>query len=333
MKKIVNESLGAVHTDILIDKLSRKITKNEIKINDIYCKSYTNDKTKIAGITLIALIITIIVLIVLAGVTVFSLQNTEILNKSKMAQEKTKYESAKEIIELKLIEVKADCYSQNITYDIDQVEKAIKDSNEITIEKFYNDNVASIKDGTTENVVNLSGIVVSANEYNKYKFLLGKEGDITGVTNKKIAETTDEKEFVNVAKFEKETLKISSNDSKDNVKKVEDDSNKYYLFKNGTINNIVWTGKMSGGTSNVGSYTIGKLLEIETHGIWCGYVVDSPYIDFSNYKKICIKFESLNRENIYYSTVNVAIDAQYSAQRSFNSNMHILSRQYNCANN
>ena len=60
MKKIVNESLGAVHTDILIDKLSRKITKNEIKINDIYCKSYTNDKTKIAGITLIALVITTI---------------------------------------------------------------------------------------------------------------------------------------------------------------------------------------------------------------------------------------------------------------------------------
>ena len=147
------------------------------------------------AITLIALVITIIVLLILAGVTIVAIKNVNIINRSKQTKDITKYETAKEIIDLKLMEIQTDCYSQNIEYNILEIEKGIKNDKKIEIEKFYNDDIASLKEGVTEDVVNLSGIVVYAKEYEEYKFLIGRQGKIDGVTTNQITNTTDETEF------------------------------------------------------------------------------------------------------------------------------------------
>ena len=54
-------------------------------------------KNKNKGITLIALVITIIILLILAGITISSLTNTGLFKNAKLAKEKTEKEQEKEI--------------------------------------------------------------------------------------------------------------------------------------------------------------------------------------------------------------------------------------------
>lgn len=199
-----------------IDKSLSRINKhacthtgslNEIKNNYIKHKNRNSLSIKSNGaITLIALVITIVILIILTGVIIVAINNTNILTRSKQAKNITRYETAKETINLKLMEIQTNCYSQQIEYNLLEIEKEIKVDEKITIEKFYNADISKLKDGVTENIINLSGIVVSVNEYEEYKFLLGKQGKIIGVTTNKITYITDEKEFENLENFEKNTF-------------------------------------------------------------------------------------------------------------------------------
>ena len=78
-----------IYTDSSIE-IKKEKNKINSKINN---KSYASDKSKIAGITLIALVITIIVLIILAGITIISINgNNGILGKTKIA--KGKYQNS-----------------------------------------------------------------------------------------------------------------------------------------------------------------------------------------------------------------------------------------------
>ena len=98
MKEVEAESLGAVHTHthtILLENNridSRKITEN--KIAELIIR---NKK----GITLIALVITIIVLLILAGVSIAMLTGTNgILTQAQKAKMTTELSSYKEQLEL-----------------------------------------------------------------------------------------------------------------------------------------------------------------------------------------------------------------------------------------
>lgn len=174
-----------------------------------------NKKKNIKGITLIALVVTIVILLILAGISISALTQTGLFGKTKQAKAVSRYSDAKETINLKLMEIETNCYSNNKEYNIKEISEAMKEANNITIEKYYNDEIASIKNGVTENKINLTGIVVSVNEYNKYKFLLGKEGKIEGVTQKEVNDTIDKGEFKDVNQFEKDIFgtTIEKNDS------------------------------------------------------------------------------------------------------------------------
>lgn len=70
-------------------------------------KQYILDKKNNKAITLIALIITIIVLLILAGVTLnMIVGNKGILNKANKADENTKYKTAYEELKLKILETR-----------------------------------------------------------------------------------------------------------------------------------------------------------------------------------------------------------------------------------
>ena len=172
------------------------------------------------GITLIALIITIIVLLILAGISISALSHTKLFEKAKNAKSISRYSNAKETINLKLMEIETECSNNNIDYTIKEIAKEIKKSDNITIEKYYNDNIASIKNGITENIINLSGLVVSVDEYNEFKFLLGKDGNIVGVTTQQITDTTDKKEFKDINQFEKETFGDKIDNEKEDQKDI-----------------------------------------------------------------------------------------------------------------
>ena len=98
LEKVTNESLGAVHTHThththtgdLLNKRKIGLCKSNLDIvkdeSQIEQKSYW----KSAGITLIALVITIIVLLILAGVSIAMLTgNNGILTQAKLAKENT----------------------------------------------------------------------------------------------------------------------------------------------------------------------------------------------------------------------------------------------------
>ena len=155
------------------------------------------------GITLIALVITTIILILLAGISISLLTNTGLIQKTQNAKSISRYSNAKETINLKLMEIETGCYTNNKEYNIREISKKMKETDNITIEKYYNNEIASIKNGVTENLVNLTGIVVSVNDYSEYKFLIGELCQIQGVTTKEVTDTTDKSEFEDIEKFEK----------------------------------------------------------------------------------------------------------------------------------
>ena len=132
------------------------------------------------GITLIALVITIIVLLILAGVTINILLGQDgIINRTQQAKEQHEYAAAKEIIDLKLAEIYTDAVSNNEEYTMKKITTEMDKDTTITIEQKYFNTTASLKSGVSGSVDNLKGIVVSANQYSRFKFLVsGKNGSI-----------------------------------------------------------------------------------------------------------------------------------------------------------
>lgn len=157
---------------------------------------------------------------ILAGISIFALKNTGLFDKSNIAKEKTEYATAKETIEMEIMQISADCYGNNKDFNIQELAKQMKTANNIIIEKYYNQKTSSIKNGITENLINLNSIVVSANEYPKYKFLIGKNCQIIGITKKNITDTFEESEFKNSDEFEKENFGSKIDSKEENQKDV-----------------------------------------------------------------------------------------------------------------
>ena len=212
------------------------------------------------GITLVALVITIIILLILAGIAIASLIGQGLFEKSKLSKIKTEYTSAKEIIEMKLMEVQTECVLENKDYKIEEIAQNIVKDSKITIEKCYYENTSSIKDDIEENFINLKGIVVSVDQYSKYKFLIGKSCEIEGVTKEDINYTTSFEEdkshiFETIQEFED---KLGMNTSNNNEANKEDkyipelsdnidisnpiEITTYMAIKTNTINTLNLTG-------------------------------------------------------------------------------------------
>ena len=68
------------------------------------------------GITLVALVITIIILLILAGVAIVVLTQTELFDSANRAKEKTIYVRAKEIIEINLMEIRTKYQEREYNY-------------------------------------------------------------------------------------------------------------------------------------------------------------------------------------------------------------------------
>ena len=191
------------------------------------------------GVTLIALVITIIVLLILAGVVLNTvLGNDGIIAKAQLAKEKNNYKSAKEIVEMKLLEIQTDCVDEKKEYNIEEIAIKLKEDGEILIEKYFNEETAKVKEGIGEKPAKLKGIVVSVDSYEnykKYKFLIGKSGKIEKIIEGEITETTKEEDFKNIQEYEKEVYgeKIDVNtENEENVSnEIEEEDSEVTKYK------------------------------------------------------------------------------------------------------
>ena len=128
------------------------------------------------GITLIALVIAIIILIILAGISInLLLGENGIITRSKNAKEQHEYAAAKEIIDLKLADIYTDAVSKNEEYTMSKITTGMTEDTTITIDEKYFNATGSLKTGVSDSIVNLKGIVVSANQYERFKFLVSEK--------------------------------------------------------------------------------------------------------------------------------------------------------------
>ena len=145
------------------------------------------------GITLIALVITIIVLLILAGISISMLAgDNSILQKSTEAKERYEYGAAKEIIDLKLTDINSDAISKGQKCTMEKIATGMTEDTEITIDQKYFNATGSLKTGVSDNIVNLKGIVVSVDQYSRFKFLISGENNvnkITGYTTESVPDT------------------------------------------------------------------------------------------------------------------------------------------------
>ena len=210
--------------------------------------TYNLKNKKENAITLVALVITIIILLILAGITILQLTHNGLFEKSKVAKVRTEYTTAKEIIEMKLMEVQTECILKNKEYTIEEIGKNILEDNQITIEKCYYENETSIKPEIESDLANLKGIVVSVDKYSKYKFLIGKSCEIEGITIGEIPDKFDLEYFKTIEEFEKEIFqKTEESEQKEEIIEIPtigdgvDTSNTieietYIAIKSNTVN-------------------------------------------------------------------------------------------------
>lgn len=160
----------------------RKITKEKQK-------EFSNK-----GITLIALIITIIVLLILVGISIHTLTGDNgLLNKTTQAKEKYEYSSAYEILNLKITEAEIE-YKKRCT--LEELEQFLSNENELDIIVTQYNKVAKkgseLGDYPTGKLIN---IVVMVEQYPKYYFLIGENATIEKISNDGGNTFVDCKEF------------------------------------------------------------------------------------------------------------------------------------------
>ncbi len=106
------------------------------------------------GITLIALVVTLVILLVLAGITIAALRGENgLLSKTKQAREKYSISEAKEKLTTKLMQL------QTEVTDEEQRNATIEDINKLVDEnsKYYDKEIESVKDRNENKLVKISG--------------------------------------------------------------------------------------------------------------------------------------------------------------------------------
>lgn len=171
------------------------------------------------GITLVALVVTVVILIILAGVAInLTLGNNGLFARAKIAERKYKYAQAKEDVELVLSDIYIDCVSQEKEYNAEEIYNAILSNNKLNILKVYQEDEQG---NTTEKITD---VVVSSKTNDEYKFLVGNNGKINGVTDNAISNTTKKTDFIDVEEFKINTIdQTTNNENIENL--VEYDAN------------------------------------------------------------------------------------------------------------
>lgn len=208
-------------------------------------------KSKIEGITLISLVITIVVLIILAGLAIYlGLSNNGIFNRTKEAKERTEYAFALEIVETKIIDANMEIISKEERLaTLEELEEYFKKDTETEVELIKYEETAYLSK-EIERPEKIKGFWVKVIKYNKYSFLIGKEGKIDALSlDNGITKMTLEDYTNNIGKIEQKDpigdIKIEINDIngeyftiKVNTKSSQGKIVKYEYFINGESKGI-----------------------------------------------------------------------------------------------
>ena len=99
-------------------------------------KNFEKIKKNTNGITLVALVVTIIILLILTGISIQAITNTGLFRKANNTKSLSRYSAAKETVNLKLMEIETNCYAINKEYNIKEISTGMKEADNIMIEKY-----------------------------------------------------------------------------------------------------------------------------------------------------------------------------------------------------
>lgn len=156
------------------------------------------------GITLVALVITIIILLILAGISIQAVTNTGLFTNAKEAKERMTVESANEDMKLKLMEAQVEMSAQgkknnDLVEIADYLKEKYKDSIDTTIIINY---LASVTINTN-GISNPSALKV---EYNNYGFAIDRKGQLNESLTTSLSTDEGKEKFVSIT-----TTAINSN--------------------------------------------------------------------------------------------------------------------------
>ena len=137
------------------------------------------------GITLIVLVVTILILVILAGVTIATLKNTNLFNNAIKAKEKNDYAAAKEAMELKLSAISTDyeMHGNGVSKLQFAADELCKDDDIIYVntEREKEASVKGIKLGA-----NVKKIYTKLEKYKDYEFGINSNIEIASINGKDI---------------------------------------------------------------------------------------------------------------------------------------------------
>ena len=163
-------------------------------------------KLENTGITLIALVITIIILLILAGVTIGTLIGEGgILNKAKTAQKEKEEKTATEIINLKITNIQLQGYQEEEKMpDLQYLADRLYEDNEI--QYIYNESQKNANIGKEKITVTGKTIFTKLMDY-PYEFEIDSSLRLASINGIKIAENTEDKDsIVSMTKAELQEL-------------------------------------------------------------------------------------------------------------------------------
>lgn len=177
------------------------------------------------GITLISLVITIIILLILAGISIVAITGDNgLFNRAKQAKEKSDYGAAYETIMLKINEANVEKGDICTLEELEQFLSKEKETDVIVTK--YNE-TAKKKEGIGDyQAGELKNIVVNVVKYSKYYFLIGENCAITK------ASKDYGKTFMDIEKFNtQEAFKDINYDWKKILESAGIDSSKYNSYE------------------------------------------------------------------------------------------------------
>lgn len=194
----------------------------------------TKENTK--GITLIALVITIILLLILAGITISQLTKNGIIEKAKFAAEETKKVQVQEEIQMSVNQIFIDCVAQG------------KDITNIILKEELEKNNS------------VEGIIINSDLTGTYK---GYEYYIDENYNVHIKGANDKPVVAKIeAKEEKRIINVMITDSKEGIQKIEVVNPSGEIVATKELDGVVTTGELENCIANQsGNYNIKVMLK------------------------------------------------------------------------
>lgn len=273
-------------------------------------KNFRNGK----GITLIALVVTIVVLLILAGITMIALTGQNgILNKSKEAEEENDKKTATEILNLKITSAQMASYTEKqqmptLAYLAAYLEEDKTKTGDIEYVNSASKRVATINESDYEG---WDRIYTKLSKY-PYEFEINSNLQLASIDGVKIANTQDDYEKL---KEEINKLKTDIVNLNEQVTLLQNDNSAETMYKPGdsiTIAQAFYSGFISASAKEIYfSIPLGKDISPEVSNITVssgdfrmrgvsGYIIQSilnnlgDYFNLLNFDKniICLKYTS-----------------------------------------